>query len=305
MQTPSSAACRAVPAQGNIGAVEPEIRVAWRDGFALAYQVVGGGDRDIVYLPGYESNVDLMWDIPAYRSFLDGLGSLGRLITHDRRGLGCSDRLPPGTAATLEETRDDLLAVMDAAGSRRATVFAVQEAVFAVLLLAATRPERIDRLVFFGASPSYAWSEDLPDGWTGEQWDEELRSWAAVTSTTAFTEAHARSVAPSLSDDDDALHALGRLLRSTEGMGAAISDARTLSSVDVRDLLPSVEAPTLVIRREDDGSAPASGGRFLAERVAEGRYVEIPGRDSLPWVGDSEPIMREVARFVGPSADVA
>lgn len=278
--------------------MKPDIRIAWQHGFALAYQVVGTGTNDIVYLPGYESNVDLMWDIPAYRAFLERLSSLGRLIAHDRRGLGCSDRLPPGAAATLEEGRDDLVAVMDAAGCRRATVFAVQEAAFPTLLLAATRPERVERLVLFGASPSYSWSEDLPDGWTEEQWEVEIRAWKQVTSLTEFLDGHARAIAPSLEGNDAALQALRHLLASTVGLGAAIAESRSLSRIDMREVLPSVSAPTLVIRRANDASASPTGGRFLAEHVANGEYVEVPGGDSLPWVGDPEPILRSIERFV-------
>ena len=141
----------------------------WRDGFALAYQVYGEGERDLVYLPGYESNVDRMWDIAAYRSFLESLATLGRLITHDRRGLGCSDRLPPGTAATVEEGRDDLVAVLDAAGI--ATCHDRRRAGGGLRGPPARghTPGRVDRLVLYGATPSYAWSEDLPDGWTEQK----------------------------------------------------------------------------------------------------------------------------------------
>lgn len=277
--------------------MKPDTRIAWRQGFALAYQVVGEGADDVLYLPAYESNVDLMWDVPAYRGFLERMSSLGRLITHDRRGLCCSDRLPPGAAVTLEETCGDLLAILDAAGCRRATVFAVQEAVFPVLLLAATHPERVERLVLFGASPSYAWSEDLPDGWTEEQWDAELRGWEQVTSLGEFLDGHARAIAPSL-DDGAALDALRRLLAGTIGMGAAVAESRKLSSVDMRPILASVTAPTLVIRRASDEMASPSSGRFLAEHVAEGEYVEVPGRDSLPWVGDTEPILQAIERFI-------
>jgi pimeloyl-ACP methyl ester carboxylesterase len=280
--------------------VKPDIRIAWRQGFALAYQVVGTGTDDIVYLPGYESNVDRMWDIPAYHGFLERLSSLGRLITHDRRGLGCSDRVPPGAAVTLEEGRDDLVAVMDAAGCRRATVFAAQEAVFPTLLLAATRPERVERLVLFGATPSYAWSEDLPDGWTEEQWEAEIRTWEQATSLTEFLDGHVRAIAPSLEGNDAGLEALRHLLASTVSLGAAIAESRSLSRIDMRAVLPSVTAPTLVIRRADDDAASATSGRYLAERVVEGTYTEIPGRDSLPWVGDPDPILQAIERFIGP-----
>jgi pimeloyl-ACP methyl ester carboxylesterase len=278
--------------------VEPGIRVAWNEGFSLAHQVVGDGDVDLLYLPGFESNVDVMWTIPAYRTFLERLASIGRLITHDRRGLGCSDRLPPGVAPTLEGSRDGMVAVLDAVGSRRATVLAVQEAVFPALSLAAEHPERVDRLVLFGATPSYAWSEDLPDGWTPERWEEEHRAWMAVTDLTGFLEEHARGIAPSLADDEDGLEALRRLLISTETLGAAIEESRALSRLDLRPMLPQVTCPVLVVRRVDDETASASSARFLADHVADGAYTEVPGRDALPWVGDAEPLLSAIERFV-------
>jgi pimeloyl-ACP methyl ester carboxylesterase len=281
--------------------VEPNIRVAWHEGFALAYQVVsdGIGRRDLLYLPGFESNVDMMWQIPSYRAFLERLASLARLITHDRRGLGCSDRLPPDVAPTLDGSRDGMLAVLDAAGSERATILAVQEAVFPALSLAAEHPERVAGLVLFGATPSYTWSEDLPDGWTMERWAEEHRAWAAVTDLSAFLDEHARGIAPSLDGDATGLDELRRLLMATETLGAAVEESRALSRIDLRPLLPSVRCPVLVIRRADDATASPSGGRFLADHVVDGTYVEIPGRDSLPWVGDPDPILQAIDRFMG------
>ena len=282
--------------------METDIRIEWRQGFALAYQVTGQvagrGTDDIVYLPGYESNVERMWQIAGYRAFLEALSSLGRLITHDRRGLGCSDRLAPGVAVTLEQGRDDLVAVLDAAGSRRATVFAVQEAVFPTLLLAATRPERVERLILFGATPSYAWSDELPDAWTEEQWETQIRTWEGVTSLTAFLDEHARAIAPSLEGDGAQLSALRHLLMSTMSLGAAITESRSLSRVDMRPVVPTISAPTLVIRRTDDQMSSAVGGRWLADHVERGEYLEGPGQDSLPWIGDSDPILRAIERFV-------
>lgn len=281
--------------------MEPATRIAWHEGFALAYQVVGdvaGGARDLVYLPGFESNVDMMWRIPAYRTFLDRLASLGRLITHDRLGLCCSDRLPPGSAPTLERSRESLLAALDAAGSERATILAVQEAVFPAISLAVEHPDRVAGLVLVGATPSYARSDDLPDGWTPERWAEEHRAWAAVTDLTGFLDEHARGLAPSLADDEAGLDALRRLLMGTETLGAAIEESRALSELDLRSDLPQVRCPVLVLRRAEDEASSPSGARFLAEHVADGAYEEVPGRDALPWVGDPGPLLEALERFL-------
>src|SRR5688572_28273118 len=120
------------------GHLKPDIKFTWNDGFAIAHQVIGEGRQDLIYLPGLASNVDLHWDIPIYARFLERLASFSRLIVIDRRGVGCSDRFPPGQAPTLEEITDDVLAVMEATSSEHATVFAVQDTAFAALLLAAS-----------------------------------------------------------------------------------------------------------------------------------------------------------------------
>ena len=165
--------------------MKPDVRFTWNDGFALAYQVVGKGRDDLVYLPGYISNVDARWDVPPYARFLERLASFSRLILMDRRGVGCSDRFPPGQAATLEEQVSDVVAVMDTVGARRgATVFAEQETAFIAMLLAATRPLLVSRLVLFcatragraprssrtsgrrrtGSPRSAGWGSDVGDG---------------------------------------------------------------------------------------------------------------------------------------------
>ena len=177
--------------------MEPNIRVAWHEGFALALQVVGDGDVDLLHLPGFESNVDAMWTIPAYRAFLERLASIGRLITHDRIGLGCSDRLPPGVAPTLERSRDALLAVLDVAGSRRVTVLAVQEAVFPALSLAADHPEAGRRSRAVRSDAELRMVRGPARRMTPERWEQEHRAWAAVTDLTGFLEEHARGIAPS------------------------------------------------------------------------------------------------------------
>ena len=279
--------------------MKPDVRYTWNDGFALAYQVIGRGPQDLVYLPGFASNVDLMWDIPIYRAFLERLASLCRLITVDRRGVGCSDRLPPGVAPTLEEISDDVLAVMEAVSASQATILAVQEAVFSALLLAATQPYRISRLILFSASPSWVRSDELPDEWSAEQWDSTIRSAERLTSSRQFAEAYVRDTIPSIYDDDTMIQAFDSLLMNTTGLGAAVAEMRMFAQTDLRDVLPSITAPTLVLRREGDAPIPETSSRNLAEHIPSAEYVEIPGSDALPWVGDQEPLLEAIERFMG------
>jgi class 3 adenylate cyclase len=280
--------------------MKPDVRYTWNDGYALAYQVIGRRAEDLVYLPGFASNVDLMWDIPTYRTFLERLASFCRLITVDRRGVGCSDRLPPGVAPTLEEITGDVLAVMEAASSSsHATILAVQEAAFSALLLAATHPYRISRMILFSASPSWVRSDALPDEWSSEQWEATIRSAERLTSSRQFSDAYVRDTLPSIYDDETMVEAFDSLLMNTTGLGAAVAEMRMFAETDLRDVLPSINVPTLVLRREGDEPVPESSSRYLAEHIAGAEYVEIPGRDALPWAGDLEPVLEAIQRFMG------
>jgi class 3 adenylate cyclase len=280
--------------------MKPDVRFTWNDGFALAYQVVGKGRDDLVYLPGYISNVDLQWDVPPYARFLERLASFSRLILMDRRGVGCSDRLPPEQAATLEEQVSDVVAVMDTVGARRATVFAEQENAFVAMLLAATRPLLVSRLVLFCASPSWARSEEFPDEWTPADWESQIRWVGGVTSAMEHEEQHVRG--SSLERDPSIWRSLASLLTNTMGLGAAVADMRMFREVDLRHVLPSIAAPTLVMRRRDDDNSVATSSRYLADHVQNGRLVELPGSDSLSWVGDHDPVFEELLAFLGTEA---
>lgn len=281
--------------------MKPDVRFTWNDGFALAYQVVGNGRDDLVYLPGYISNVDLQWDVPPYARFLERLASFSRLILMDRRGVGCSDRFPPGHGATLEEQVSDVVAVMDTVGARRgATVFAEQETAFIAMLLAATRPKLVSRLVLFCATPSWARSEELPDEWSPEDWESQIRWMGGVTSALETEEQHVRGT--SLGRDPSLLRALASLLINSQGLGASLADARMFSQVDLRHVLPSIAAPTLVMRRQDDINSASTSGRYLADHVQNGRFVELPGSDSLAWEGDLDPVFDELLPFLGTEA---
>jgi class 3 adenylate cyclase len=280
--------------------MKPDIRITWNDGFALAYQIVGNARDDLVYLPGFVSNVDLQWDVPAYARFLNALASFSRLIVMDRRGSGCSDRLAPGTAPTLEELASDVLAVMEAAGSERATVFAVQEAAFFALLLAAAHPYRVERLILFSASPSWIRSDDLPDEYSVDRWDSDLRSWERMTSTSEGAERYLHGTAPALARDPESVRRFVSLLVNTIGIGSGIAEARhVFSTADLRAVLPAIGVPTLILRRASDPATPASSSRYLAEHIEGARYVELPGVEPQPWTGEQEPVLEEVERFVG------
>jgi class 3 adenylate cyclase len=278
--------------------VKPDVRYTWNDGFGIAYQVLGRGRSDLIYLPGFASNVDLQWDIPPYARFLERLATSSRLILLDHRGIGCSDRFPPGGAATLEEIADDVLAVMEALSSMRATIFAVQESVFPALLLAASQPMRVSRLILFGGSPSWVQSDDLPDEWSAEFWESEIRSYERLSSAVESMTRYNREAAPSLADDEQLARQLVSLTVNSLGPAASAAEVRILSQVDLRHVLPSISVPTLVLSREGDSVVSESSSRFLADHIAGARYAELPGRDTLPWIGDTEPIHAQIEDFL-------
>jgi pimeloyl-ACP methyl ester carboxylesterase len=162
------------PAAGGASVDQPETRFAWNGDVALAYQMIGSGERELLYLPGILSNVDLMWDWPEYARFLRRLNSFARLILMDRRGYGSSERFSPDAVAPLEVLVDDVLVVLDEAGVGRVAVFAYEEANFLAALLAASRPERVSHLVLLDPSASWTRNEDLPWEWTRERWEEQI-----------------------------------------------------------------------------------------------------------------------------------
>jgi pimeloyl-ACP methyl ester carboxylesterase len=144
----------------------PDTRVARNGELPLAYQVFGEGPTDLVYLPGFAGNVEGNWEVPGIASFQQRLASFTRVVVMDRRGTGCSERLAPGQAATLEEMIDDLDVVMRAASCRRTTLFAVQESAFIAKMAAATHPGRFERMILFGAAPCWRRNDEVPWAWT-------------------------------------------------------------------------------------------------------------------------------------------
>ena len=193
-----------------------------------------------------------------------------------------------------------MVAVMDTVGARRATVFAEQETAFIAMLLAATRPLLVSRLVLFCATPSWARSEELPDEWSPEDWESQIRWMGGVTSAMEHEEQHVRGT--SLERDPSMWRALASLLINTKGLGASMADARMFSEVDLRHVLPSIAAPTLVMRRQDDHNSESTSGRYLADHVQNGRFVELPGSDGLSWVGEHDPVFEELLPFLGTEA---
>jgi len=276
-----------------------DTRYTWSGDFSIAYQVTGAGPTDLIYLPAWFSNVVANRSVPEHGRFLERLESFARLIVMDRRGVGCSDRLPPGHAATLEELVDDVLAVAASAhATRRTMLFGVEDAGFVSMLAAATHPDRFSGLILFGAAPGYRRTEELPWQWDEDLYASTIEQLRSATSLAEFADAYVRDALPSLLDRPDSLDAVRSLMALTQGGGAGIAEIRKMSEVDLVDLLPSIRVPTLVLHRTDDPVEPIESGRLLAERIPDARLVELPGVDALPWAGEQDAVLDEIEEFV-------
>ncbi len=284
--------------------VIPGVRYAKSDDFLLAYQVVGEGARDLVYLQFETPTVVGHWLMPENARFLEHLASFSRLILTDRRGMGCSDRLPPGVSPTLEDLVEDLLAVMEDAYVQDPVLLAGFETAFVALLAAATHPDRFDGLILYGPAPSWRRSDELPWERSEDALQHELGVIRKATDLHAWAERYARKMIPSRAGDRQVVSSLEALSALSGTPEAWYWDQVMWNGVDVLDLLPSIHVPTLVLVRSDaSGYADPRSTRLVAERIPGARLVELPGADVLPWFGESEPVLAEIRGFVTGSRD--
>ena len=265
------------------------IRYARSGEVNIAYQVTGDGPFDLVLVPGFFSHLEIDWEHPDHARFLDGLGSFARLIRFDKRGTGLSDRavgLPD-----LETRMDDVRAVMDAAESERAALFGYSEGGPMSVLFAASYPQRTRALVLYGSYAKRLRSEDYP--WA-PTWEER----AATAQELEETWGENVDISTMIPNAEPAEIAwFERRGRASLSPAAARDLILMNSKVDVRELLPTVQCPTLVLHRAGDRDSRVDEGRFLAERIPGARFVELPGDVHVPWV-DMDPILDEVEEFL-------
>jgi pimeloyl-ACP methyl ester carboxylesterase len=270
----------------------PETRYAKSGDVNIAYQVVGDGPFDLVYVPGWVSNIGLMWEEPAHAHLLRRLASFSRLILFDKRGTGLSDPVPVDRLPTLEQRMDDVRAVMDAAGSERAALFGSSEGGLMSVLFAATHPERTRALVALAIYAKRIWSPDYPWAPTPEaraaEIDDIERTWGG--------EMDISNLAPS-ADEAFKQRAVAYLRRSTS-LGAALALLRMNSQIDVRDVLPTIRVPTLVLHRVGDRDVNVEEGRWIAAQIPDAKFVELPGDEHLIWAGDVDEVIDEVEDFL-------
>jgi class 3 adenylate cyclase len=270
----------------------PETRYAKSGDVNIAYQVVGEGPFDLVYVPGWVSNIEAMWEEPSHARLLGRLASFSRLILFDKRGTGLSDPVPLDRLPTLEQRMDDVRAVMDAAASERAALFGSSEGGLMSVLFAATYPERTEALITLAIYATRLWSPDYPWAPTPEARAAEIeeieRTWGG--------EMDISTLAPS-ADEAFKRRAVAYLRRSASP-GAAVALLRMNSQIDVRPVLPTIRVPTLVLQRVGDRDVNVEEGRWIAGQIPGAKYVELPGDEHLIWAGDVDAVVDEVEEFL-------
>jgi pimeloyl-ACP methyl ester carboxylesterase len=272
--------------------VQSETRYARSGEVSIAYQVIGEGPFDLVYVPGGVSNVELTWEDPRRAAFFKRLASFSRLILFDKRGTGLSDRV--SGIANLETRMDDVRAVMDAAGSHRATVIGASEGGPLSALFAATYPERTAALVLYGALPRFTWAPDFPWGPPLDEYLREAEEWARTWGTYEGAAEFLESQKPDATEDEIRWQASRQRLSASPGAVEMLQ--RMNAEIDVRGVLPTIRVPTLVLHRTED-HIPIDGGRWTAAQIPGARFVELPGGPHFPHYGDTESLLREIEDF--------
>lgn len=271
----------------------PETRYARSGDVNIAYQVIGGGPRDLILALGFATHVEVLWELPAYAHFVERLTSFARVIVFDKRGMGLSDR--PSVLTTFEEQLDDIRAVLDAIGSERAALFGFAEGGPMCLLFAATYPERTSALVLCA---SYAQATRSPDYLFGPTPEVQAKVVEKIAARWGRETLFAHATAPSLAHDGVFRRWLWREQRYAMSPGAALAWYRMTTEIDIRHVLPLIRVPTLILHRSGDTTMDVGASRFMAERIPAARYVELPGRDNLPFAGDTDSLLDEVQEFL-------
>jgi class 3 adenylate cyclase/pimeloyl-ACP methyl ester carboxylesterase len=273
--------------------VRPVTRYARSGDLHIAYQVVGDGPIDLVYVPTWISQIEHVWEEPGVARYFTRLATFSRLIMFDRRGTGLSD--PFVEAPALEEQMDDVVAVMDAAGSERAAVFAQLEAGAMATLFAATHPERATALVLYEAMPRMAWAPDYDWPLTREEREAFIANGGLVNWGDG---SRLVGLAPKSSQNPRLREWFARLERLAASPGTAAKLMLMNAEIDVRAVLPTITVPTLVLHRADDRFVDIRHSRYLAEHIPGARYVELPGDEAITFGAGAGPLLDEIEEFL-------
>jgi class 3 adenylate cyclase len=274
----------------------PDTRFAWNGDVSLAYQVVGDGPTDLLYLQGYCSQVDLNWESPHLAHFLRGLAGHARLIVMDRRGWGCSERFTPGYVPDVDILTDDILAVLSAAGAEQASILATYESTIVASLFAATYPDRTRSLILVDPQVTYLPTEDTPWMPSLERWQEQIRRFRATWGTRAWWD----------SPDGPEGEWFARYARAAVTPGGLAAEIESYLYTDICGVLPTIQVPTLVLVDTDRFyEVLPESGRLAAERIPGAILVEhsSQGGPHFHWYARADPIVHEVGRFLARIRD--
>lgn len=267
----------------------PSTRYANCDGIDIAYQVFGQGEKDLVYVPGTISNIEMAWEDPNQVRFFQSLAERFRVIIFDKRGQGVSD--PIQGAPTFEERMEDVGAVMDAVGSTSATLLGTSEGGPMCILFAATYPEKVENLILHGSMAKFCKGEDYPFMPTRENLVEEFpKTWGTRESIAIF--------APDILGDAEAEKAFIRFQRQVCSPNIIRQTYEMTTKMDVRPVLPLIDVPTLILQRRKDRAVDYRNGRYLADHIPNATYLELPGRNHVIFLGETQDVVRAVTQFV-------
>ena len=270
----------------------PETRYAKSGDTNIAYQVIGDQPRDLILVPGWVSNIEVFWEDPAAARFLRRLASFSRLILFDKRGTGLSDRV--GGLPDLETRMDDVRSVMDAVGSKAATLCGYSEGGVMCALFAATYPARTTSLIMVG---SFVRQKPAP-GYLGARSEEQQEQFLQSIEKDWGGPVGLDLRAPSVAHDERVRQWWARFLRMSASPAAALELTRMNYEIDVRDVLPAIHVPTLLLHSAGDMAVDVYCSRYMAERIPGARLVVLPGNDHLPWGADADAILDEIEEFI-------
>jgi pimeloyl-ACP methyl ester carboxylesterase/DNA-binding CsgD family transcriptional regulator len=274
----------------------PQTEYARSGEYYLAYQIFGNGPQTLLFIGGFISNLELMWEEPGVAQFLRNLSKFTRVIMFDKRGVGLSDRV--GSSPTPEETMEDILVIMNTVECELAAIMSVSEGGPVAIMFAATYPNRTSHLILYGTMSKWVRSYDYPWALSRSQYDQWLQymidNWGTPVSLRTF--------APSRADEPDFRSWWSKLLRQSTSPGSVKEVLEALRDIDVRPVLSHVNVPALVLHRTGDKAIPLAGGRFLAQQLPEATFVELNGKDHWWWVGDADAVIREIEQFLSHTA---
>jgi class 3 adenylate cyclase len=272
----------------------PDTQYARLGDLHLAYQVLGKGPRDILLLDQWFSHMEAQWDVQPLAEFRERLASFGRLIMFDKRGSGLSDPIPTSALPTVEEWMDDIPAVLDAVGSENAVVITNLGGGILATTFAAAHPERVSSLILVDCFARFLVAPDFPIGAPPEELERTLEEADLTMGRGLMIDLFA----PSVAKDDRLRRTWSRYVRQASSPGSTIATVRLIYQSDVRDILPAIHVPTLVVHRADARGFRAEHGRYLADHIPGAKYVELPGIDNLIWAGDQDAILDEIQDFI-------